>query len=68
MNQLEWGVKYDGVDNAPAEQKFYVLGSSFYSLFNSQFGRKGQFKKNRKKDKDQNKEIKQQQHIRKKQN
>ena len=62
MNQLEWGEKYGGVDNALAEEKFYDLGSSFYSLFNSQFGRKGQFEKNK------TKEIKQQQHIRKKQN
>ena len=68
MNQFEGGEKYDGVDNALTEQKFYDPGSSFYSLFNSQFGRKGQFKKNRKKGKNQNKEIKEQQHIRKKQN
>ena len=64
MNQLEWGEKYDGVDNALAEQKFYDPGSFTHSSTNN-LDIRGNLKTTGQKDKNQNKEIKQQQHIRK---
>ena len=64
VNQLEWGEKYDGVDNALAEQKFYDPGSFTHSSTNN-LDIRGNLKTTGQKDKNQNKEIKQQQHIRK---